>query len=196
MTELEIGGIVLVEEEFRNFLVENKRLGFAGGGEYKRVEKGLLKGYERFTNQEGDLHYEDNFFGSRVFGGFELVRHGGEEGTPLWVMSYCGHMDIIIYNQADVKAIADAFLNDSLSRVSPERPFRGPESELTRGLDVGHHWVDGEGYYWDYNAITRGNLLVFAGHDVSRTNRFPDCTKESLPQPAMRCEYHGGILIG
>lgn len=91
---------------------------------------------------DDEYHYVDRYVGSRTFVGFEVVSY---ERQPVWAMAYSGAPTEPSVAHADVYP----FLREALEAVSPENPYRGPDS------------FDGERF--TYRADTDGTIARFTG---------------------------------
>lgn len=127
-------------EEFTRFLVEAKKAGYAGNGEYILNEK---TGFKEFEFKKDGLIYRDSYVGNIFIQGHETVHIGK---TPIWGMSYGGG---IISTEEITKGNVPqifAFLKKALGKVGNNSPFRGPATyirgDLTHGKDDLYLYID------------------------------------------------------
>ena len=106
--------------ELAAFLVEAKRGTYAAGGEAGSVPSPFA-GARQFEYRRGGWLYRDLYYGSARFAGQEVVYLAG---TPVWSMVYAGGLPAAVDVSPDE---VYGFLRLTLQRVTPERPFRGPE---------------------------------------------------------------------
>lgn len=144
-------------DALRSFVVEAHANGYAdAGGEVSG------DGTKRIEYERDDWRYLDVYVGSRDFLGAEFVFDAGQ---PVWAMNYYGYL----LDDAVDADVAYGFLQDALSRVDEEHPFRGPdlvredyayENRQYGGIDrfLGEEAiaVDGEPVYEGYY---RGGLV-------------------------------------
>lgn len=122
--------------QLEEFLVRAKISAYAGEGE--GGERILEDGCRELTYTEGEFTYRDRYYGWDPFAGEEVVRRG--EGT-IWAMNYYGR----VLTDDVPAAKVYAFLQEAMSRVAVERPFRGPERFTKDGFeyaDESHGGVD------------------------------------------------------
>ncbi len=166
--KVKLGKLEVNLDKLAKFIAKAKKKGFAGGGEYVRQKDGS----NVFTFQEGDFHYADKYWGSAQAPGYELVSWV-ESDQGLWFMSYCGGMLPEFQEDKKLAEKTFAFLKKVLTRVTPERPFRGPLSS--------------RGRIYHYDDFLTGDLKRFKGKEYI-TNLFLD--KRVFSQ-----DYIGGLVI-
>lgn len=126
--------------DFNEFLVEAKRNTYAGGRARKidLKEKGNLFVYEKESFQ-----YRDKYYGYDPFGGQEVV---SKNGKIIWIMNYYG---MILCQEISSKDVYN-FLRRSMSRISVDRPFRGPENFKEKDFEYKNEF---EGDISDFRGI-------------------------------------------
>lgn len=95
--------------KLREFLVKAKLNTYAAGQDSNR----------EFIYEDGDLRYQDKYFGYNPFAGQEIVY---KKDNPFWVMNYYG---VIFGSEIDSKLVYK-FLRLALRQVDSQKPFRGP----------------------------------------------------------------------
>jgi hypothetical protein len=119
---MKIGQLEIDLNELTKFIVEAKKSCYAGNGK----ETKLKDGSKLLTFQKGNFHYIDNYDGFYQTPGTELVRWQNEDGQRLWQMSYSGGMESEYIKDKELAKETFEFLKEVLSKVTAERPFRGP----------------------------------------------------------------------
>ena len=99
------------------FLLQAKRLGYAGDEDNKREYDDGSRGFE--VSQDG-YRYLDRYYGFNPFAGCEKIYASG--GPLCWIMNYYGEM---LCSEADPSEIY-SFLKEAMRLISPAFPFRGP----------------------------------------------------------------------
>jgi hypothetical protein len=109
---------VLLAENFIEVLIAAKRATYAAddGGKTAAV----LPGSKQLEYRQGRYLYRDVYFGGEAFAGQEVVYF---EKRPYWSMVYTGSM---LAPVSDMGAFSSV-LKAALTRVKPDRPYRGPE---------------------------------------------------------------------
>ncbi len=120
------------------FLVQAKRATYASGEESKEIRE--RDNSKSLFYRQGDWLYHDNYFGSRYFGGREVVFW---QQKPVWMMVYYGG---VVSDEVSPREVYK-FLQQALQKVSEDTPFRGPRK-----------FQDGSWYYindseWDINSF-------------------------------------------
>ena len=147
----ELGQLIIDIEELRDFIVDAKKNCYAGNGEEQIAEDGS----KILTFQKGKFHYTDNYAGYFQAPGTEIVRWQKPNGQRIWQMSYSGGMQPNLYGDKDLAHATFEFLKRSLSKITRENPFRGPEGES---------FDEGEFKYWAYTS-PKGNIKRFVGNE-------------------------------
>lgn len=143
------------------FLAQAKKATYASGNETIKISE--PDGSTTLIFQGGDLKYHDNYFGGEPFGGREVVSLNNQ---PIYIMTYYGTVN---QNFTDLKRIYH-FLQQALSLIPEESPFRGP-----RNL------VDGNLTY--KNEFT-GDVEKFSGQEKIYLNN----------NVVYQAEYAGGLI--
>lgn len=104
-------------KELTLFLIEAKKKTFASNLSFPRLK---LDGSKEYTYRKGFFVYQDNYFGSSLDTGRELVFF---KGTLLWSMSYRGGM---IQGEETLSKSCFSFLKECLRNPPQEFPVRGP----------------------------------------------------------------------
>jgi len=117
-------------ERLREFLIMAKRKGYASVD--GKEEKDVMKtedgdGSTTIFFEEGELRYEDKYYGGEPFGGSEVVFY---KDRAVWMMVYYGK--VILSSDKD---IVYPFLKRMLSLIMPEKPFRGPGLYSERNME-------------------------------------------------------------
>jgi hypothetical protein len=130
----------MIPSELAEFVREAKRNGYASG------KPPLVNpdGSKTLTFKRDILDYADTWYGTDNFGGEEIVR---QYGIRVWHMCYHGGITKHIVSSGEVFK----FLQEALSLVPKDQPFRGP-SEFKRGDFV-------------YKNFPTGNIESFKGHE-------------------------------
>lgn len=114
------------------FLIRAKKSCYAGKGSEAAASR--MASHD-FQYQEGDFYYHDTYLGGEKFGGEEAV---WRKGKPIWCMNYAG--------RTLGENFSIDFLKEALSKVSADKPFRGPDI-FTNGDYHYHSRVEG-GFEW------------------------------------------------
>jgi len=176
---MKIGQLEINLGELAEFLVRAKKHCYAGNGE-KEI---LPDGSKRLTFQEGNFHYEDNYDGWYQAPGSEIVRWQRKEGQRIWQMSYSGGMLSEFIGDEKITKRTFNFLKKALLRVTPERPFRGPEKNPFKLGKVGE--------IWKYHAQTWGSISRFKGEEKIILDSYtPKINRAVFSQ-----DYIGGLVI-
>jgi hypothetical protein len=141
---------------FLTFLVNAKRQTYAAQGDDATVAP-LVPGSRQLEYQEGVLLYRDIYFGGAYFVGQETVYEGP---TPVWAMGYAGGVISSTPASRDVGHVYE-FLRAALRRVTPERPYRGP-NQWREGAYV--YTDEGQGdveRFWGVETITYAEQVVY-----------------------------------
>lgn len=108
--------------EFRHFLIESKRHGYATGGAEKVTESGA----KEIVYERGDWRYTNNYVGGDTFMGYEhvSVRHPEDptKWLPIWSMNYEGG----IFDGRMSEVELASWLGKVLCRPDDNLPIRGP----------------------------------------------------------------------
>jgi hypothetical protein len=128
-------------DQLAGFLVQAQKNTFAAGQEKKLPDGSKISTYEK-----GNLGFSDNWDGSEVFQGKQLVKYI-DTNAPIWGAVYSG----VEYN--DRKGLVD-FLKSALSHPSLEMPVRGS-----------NNYTDPEYSYFRYFNRWGGDLSHFSGED-------------------------------
>lgn len=171
----QFGKLEIDLKELAQFIIEGKKRGFAGGGEYKTLEDGS----NVFTFQKNNFHYEDRYWGSNQAPGRELVRWQNEIGQGLWFMGYSGGMLPKFWGNKELTKETFNFLKDMLSRITPKKPFRGPLHLIQEKDDKGNLWV--------YSNSANGDLKQFKGDEFISNSK-----EDSI---VFKQSYIGGLII-
>ena len=145
-----------------DFILKAKIAGYATGGEgnKRKFDDGSV-GFEIVSD---GYRYFDRYNGFNPFVGSEYVY--GSENTLIWQLNYFGE---VLPSNTDSKAIY-SFLKDAMQLITPEYPFRGPNTLEKLNLR--------------YENIQNGSLERFHG-------------VESIYEDNVRIYvlyYHGGLL--
>ena len=135
------------EEKLKEFLKKAKQDTYANKN--KEPERGKY-GENIYIFSEGDLSYEDTYFGGGKFEGWEVVK---ERGKPIWHMIYYGGVTQNSPDKDDVYIRLKEFLSfpDSI-------PARGVDSQTTKRKDG--TWI-----YHNRLKGTENNIFDFEGHE-------------------------------
>ncbi|MEK6820745.1 MAG: DUF5680 domain-containing protein [Nanoarchaeota archaeon] len=127
MSFIQLGQLEVDLAKLRTFIVRAKKNCYAGEGEETR----LADGSKCLVFQDGDFYYTDNYDGYYQAPGTELVRWQRADGQRIWQMSYSGGM--LSPNFWNFAHETYEFLKKTLTQISPEKPFRGPEPGFREG---------------------------------------------------------------
>jgi hypothetical protein len=114
------------------FLATAKKSTYAAGETAKKIvedDKSTTLIFE-----DGDLKYHDNYFGGEPFGGREVVFLKNE---PIYIMIYYGLVDESV---SDFEAVYK-ILQEALSLISEDYPFRGPNKYSKDGLTYKNSYI-------------------------------------------------------
>ncbi len=175
--KVRLGELEVNLDRLAEFIVEGKKKGFAGGGEYI----GQKDGSGVFTFKKGNLQYQDKYWGSTQAPGYELVSWIPTE-QGLWFMSYSGGMLPKFREDKGLKKETFTFLKKALSKVTPERPFRGPAGS-----------EDSRFSYSDIAILPR-DLKRFAGREEIRDYQ-GDKKDPRFSDLVFSQDYIGGLII-
>ena len=168
---IKLGKLEINLEELRDFIVEGKKSGYAGDGKEQIAEDGS----RILTFQKGNFHYTDNYAGYFQAPGTEIVRWQESNGQRIWQMLYSGGMQPNLYGDKELVHATFEFLKRSLSKITKENPFRGPE---------GPGFSEGEFFY---GADTKGDLTRFIGHEK--------ITNKRIARLVFSQNFIGGLII-
>ncbi|TSD04197.1 MAG: hypothetical protein Athens071412_793 [Parcubacteria group bacterium Athens0714_12] len=104
-------------KQLSKFLVKAKINTYTSSGE--GGEKVLPDGSKEFEFIEGKFKYRDRYFGLNFFVGEEIV---WESGKIVWGMNYYGKIISQIVSPRQIYQ----FLQETLKRITENKPFRGP----------------------------------------------------------------------
>lgn len=141
--------------------MQAKRVSFAGeGNKFVSPETGC----KSYFYQDNHWKYQDNYFGSLVDIGMEVVWY---KDSPIWGMNHYGG----VVNDGRIHTtIIFVFLKNALLKTPPDFPVRGPK------------------YYRENQLIYRnsyfGNLSEYKGEEKIYLNRHLVYQKT----------YHGGLI--
>jgi len=115
----------MVSMNFKDFIIEAKKRGYAGNGKYRK----LLDGRKEFVYQNDEFKYIDRYIGFSNIMGQELVF---SDGKIIWSMNYHGSLCPFSLHplNPDVETTEEdvyEFLKECLKMIPEEKPFRGPE---------------------------------------------------------------------
>jgi len=134
------------------FLVAAKKATYAAADKDREIKEADGSTSLFFTN--GGWKYHDNYFGGEPFGGREVVFF---ENKPIWMMMYYGR----VVDRGDSVEPVYGVLRQALSKVSLDKPFRGPEMYVADGLEY-HNKVTGtsENFFGE-EVITRQGKEIY-----------------------------------
>ncbi len=140
------------------FLIEAKRLTYAaGGGASGTAVAPLLTGSHQLEHRRGAYLYRDLYFGEARFAGQETVYRGDK---PTWTMCYAGgYSDPAL--QGTEAAEIGAVLQAALSRVSADRPFRGPREYRQGAYAYADESTGDAAWFHGKEAIERDGEVVY-----------------------------------
>lgn len=113
------------------FLLEAKRLTYAGLDDEATVRLPLLKGSKQLEHQAGPYAYRDIYFGMGFFVGQETV---SKADKVVWSMSYSGGASPGISDRGAILSIYK-FLRQALLAGQVDSPYRGPASFEASGMN-------------------------------------------------------------
>lgn len=113
------------KQKLCKFLVEAKKSTYAAGKMAKKIVENDKSTTLIF--EDGDIKYNDNYFGGEPFGGREVVFLRGE---PIYIMTYYGLVDESISDFEPVYKV----LQKALSLIPEDHPFRGPKEHIENDL--------------------------------------------------------------
>ena len=146
--------------KLEEFLVEAKINTYASEGEFGETK--LVDGSKELRFGKCGFKYRDRYFGSDFFVGEEVVF---ENEKPIWGMNYYGKAT------SDIRSsIIYDFLKEALKRVTPEKPFRGPDSFKSDD--------------WEYVNRSKGNVEQFIGEEQVLFKG----------EIVYKLNYHGGLI--
>lgn len=147
-------------EELRDFIVLANKNTWAAKGQ--RIEP-QRPGFKELEFSDGDWLLRDSFVGSFRAPGMTTIYY---KGNPAWTMQYGGH-GIIEGYESIARDIFD-FLEDTLMRITPELPFRGPREYVKGNKTYNFNILSGdiEDGMWK-EQITESGKLVFEQYGIN-----------------------------
>ncbi len=145
--------------KLEQFLVKAKVSAYANEGEGGEII--LADGCKELTFKEGEFKYRDRYYGWNPFIGEEVVWH---DDQIIWAMNYYG----LVFDEVVTAGQVYAFLQQAMSQVKEERPFRGPPSLKNNA--------------YEYRDESQGNIERFIGVE----------TILYKGREIYRLNYHGG----
>ncbi|MBW3013035.1 hypothetical protein KY340_02410 [Candidatus Woesearchaeota archaeon] len=140
--------MVFEKTKLTEFLLKARMKGYAGDA--PKIDNPQRPGFIEFAPyKEDDLEYVDSYAGYYFAPGQEVIRF---KGKPIWNMSYNGGMKMEFHGDHDFTHKVFLFLGKALQKVSPERPFRGPDK-----------FKDGDFMYIDKS---EGDIAQFKGTEI------------------------------
>jgi hypothetical protein len=134
------------QQEFVKFLLKARAECWAGEG--IRDSDPQRPGFKEFSFGEGSWDYRDSYAGYFMAPGQETVLY---EGLPVWAMGYSGGMIPEHIGNVELAKYTFSFLKEALSRVDPERPFRGLANFEIKN--------------WFYGDVNEGDIRQFRGKE-------------------------------
>jgi hypothetical protein len=147
---------VQVTDSFVEFLLRAKKRTYASQGDDASVPP-LLEGARQLEYAEGEFLYRDIYFGMKFFVGQETVY---VQGKPVWSMSYAGG---VAEGEEDAREVY-AFLRKAMRQVTPERPYRGPESYREGVFQYSDRHTGGLDHFSGVETIERNGRQVYKLH--------------------------------
>jgi hypothetical protein len=141
------------KNELSGFLRKTKLSGYAAEGEGNEIILG--DGGKKFYFVEGDLEYNDIYYGFNPFIGQEIVR---QHGKVVWVMNYSGET---ILEEEEAIRLYD-FLKKVLRIPGSELPLRGP-SEFRENKYTYTNKVEG-----NIDSFSGQEIIIIDGNEVYR----------------------------
>ena len=145
------------QEAFLAFLLAAKRVPQVAQGDDATVPA-LLPGAPQLEYRDGAFLYHDGYIGGAYFVGPETVYY---EDVPIWAMSYAGGVAPTITADAEIAAIY-AFLRAALLQVTPERPYRGPQTFQEGPYTYADDSAGGLHAFWGRETISQDNRTIYA----------------------------------
>lgn len=139
------------------FLLRAKRATYAGRGPESASSRPCSHDLQY---EEGNLLYIDSYLGRLQFAGEEAV---WVDGQPVWAMNYVGRVL--------AEGFSGDFLKEALSKVTPDRPYRGPEEFVN-----GPH---------RYTCQVQGEFEWFSGYEAIFSH----------DKKVYECLFHGGKIV-
>lgn len=143
----------------KNFIVEAKQNSSSGDNKQVASSKPTSKDY---TFKKYDYYYLDSHIGRQNFIGQEII---WKDEKSFWGMNYAGKL---LTN--DVPTGFTSFLNDALSQVTSEAPYRGPKSYRTSDFEYQCSWSG------EVDSFKGEEIVLFQG------------------TPIFKLDFHGGTL--
>lgn len=143
-------------EDIVDFLCKAKKSTYAAGGNETKSSRPNSHDLQYI---EGELKYIDTYLGGEKFSGEEAV---WKNDVPVWSMNYAGRIL--------GEGFSGKFLNEVLSLVPKENPYRGP--------------VIYENGQYKYHCIINGDFKWFQGYEEI----YFESTK------VYECFFHGGEI--
>lgn len=139
------------------FLVRAKKETYASGGLAKKIHE--ADGSISLIYEEINWKYHDNYHGGEPFGGREVVFY---KGKAVFFMCYYGR----VFESFNDLEIFYKFLQNALSKVTEEKPFRGPtffySDEMKEVLRTDESSPE---IRLSYFSNTNGDIKNFSGFD-------------------------------
>ncbi len=144
-----------------NFLIHAKINTYATSGEGD--ENILEDGSKELNFEQDEFRYRDRYFGSNPFIGEEVVWQGDK---IVWGMNYYG---LVTSDILEPKKVYQ-FLKIALKKVTPEKPFRGPNNFKSDNFE--------------YTNNCEGDINIFKGEEIIKYKN----------QIVYKLYYHGGKM--
>ena len=149
-------------KQLTKFLIKAKINTYASSGE--RREKILPDGSKEFEFEEKKNKYRDRYVGYNPFIGEEIV---WQNEKVIWGMNYYGE---IVSEIIPAKKIYH-FLQESLKRITDDKPFRGPDNFKKDGFK--------------YVNKVKGTVERFEGQETIFYKK----------QLVYKLSYYGGVIV-
>ena len=124
-------------KELTNFIIRAKLNTYAGHGPQSTSSRPSSKDLQY---SENGLLYIDTYLGSCNFLGEEAV---WKAGIPVWGMNYWGRM-----LTGEIPEGFSEFLRAALREVTPEAPYRGPDTFISEAFEYYCTW---KGNFYDFS---------------------------------------------
>ena len=136
-----------------SFIIRAKQSTYAGSGGTVAKEP-PFPGAKLLEYEEGELSYQDLYFGSLQFTGQEVIY---QKGDPVWSMNYSGKC----FKGASTDIIYD-FLRQALLKPTLDAPYRGPVALYgDNGLRYANHYTGDIDFFSGQEQIWQNDILAY-----------------------------------
>jgi hypothetical protein len=132
-------------EQLKKFLFNANANGYAANNQRIMPQR---PNFKELDYSEGDWYFRDSYAGWYMAPGQEVIYY---KNKPIWAMSYTGGMKIEYHNNSKLAEETFNFLKESLLKMNPDKPFRGPTNYKRNE--------------WCYIGKVKGDIKDFTGNE-------------------------------